>query len=51
MQKTLLIILTCDFFHVTRFVDIIETCHTVPFFIDLIGIAILMSLTLIQVCC
>ncbi|XP_011690749.1 PREDICTED: odorant receptor 4-like [Wasmannia auropunctata] len=37
------------FFYVTRFVDLIENCHTVPFLLDIIGVIILMSLTLIQV--
>ncbi|XP_077264579.1 uncharacterized protein LOC143898756 isoform X2 [Temnothorax americanus] len=36
-------------YNIIQFVDIIETCHTVQFLMDLTGIVILMSLTLIQV--
>ncbi|XP_071553482.1 uncharacterized protein [Temnothorax nylanderi] len=36
-------------YNIIRFVDIIETCHTVPFLMDLTGVVILMSLTLIQI--
>ncbi|KAG5329058.1 OR4 protein, partial [Acromyrmex charruanus] len=36
-------------YNIIQFVEIIETCHTIPFLIDLISLMILMSLTLIQV--
>ncbi|XP_071648057.1 uncharacterized protein [Temnothorax longispinosus] len=35
--------------NVIQFVDIIETCHTVPFLMELTGMVFLMSLTLIEV--
>ncbi|KAG5323128.1 OR4 protein, partial [Acromyrmex heyeri] len=35
-------------YNIIQFVEIIETCHTIPFLIDLISLMILMSLTLIQ---
>ncbi|XP_071553480.1 odorant receptor 4-like isoform X1 [Temnothorax nylanderi] len=36
-------------YNIIQFVDIIETCHTVQFLMDLTGIVILMSLTLIEI--
>ncbi|XP_070523212.1 odorant receptor 22c-like [Cardiocondyla obscurior] len=36
-------------YNIIQFVDIIETCHTLPFLLDFLGLIILMSLTLIQV--
>ncbi|XP_011863906.1 PREDICTED: odorant receptor 22b-like isoform X2 [Vollenhovia emeryi] len=36
-------------YEVIKFIGIIETCHTVPFFMDLTGVVFMISLSLIQV--
>ncbi|XP_071648054.1 uncharacterized protein [Temnothorax longispinosus] len=44
-----LVVFVRQHYNVIQFVDIIETCHTVPFLMELTGMVFLMSLTLIEV--
>ncbi|XP_011861581.1 PREDICTED: odorant receptor 4-like [Vollenhovia emeryi] len=36
-------------YNLIQFVGIIETCHTVPFLLEIVGVVILLSITIIQV--
>lgn len=39
-----------DLFYITRFIGTVENAHAFLFLLDIVGIVIMMSLTLTQVC-